>query len=142
MKNIIFVLFAFVAACAHVPLLSEQPAPPPDLVQLSHRGEDVPALEPHLALDKVTVVDFYADWCGPCRDVDNYLYAMLAKRSDIAYRKINIGDWDTPVAKRYLTRVPTLPYVIIYGRDGKIIRDISGLDLDGIREAVDEGSAR
>jgi hypothetical protein len=38
--------------------------------------------------------------------------------------------------------VPTLPYVIIYGRDGKVVRDISGLDLDALDAAVDEGAKR
>lgn len=113
-----------------------------DLAHLSRHGEDVPSLEAHAALGKVTVFDFYADWCGPCREIDAFVHRLLAKRQDLAYRKINIGSWETPVAKRYLRNVPTLPYVVIYGKDQKRVRDISGVDFDALHEAVEEGLAR
>jgi thiol-disulfide isomerase/thioredoxin len=127
-------------ACATTaPVSRAAPGPPEgaDLVHVSERGEDVPELGPHAAPGKVTVFDFYADWCVPCRAVDSHVYDVLAKRSDIAYRKINIVSWETPVAKRYLTRVPTLPYVIVFGRDGKPVQEISGLDVDALDRAIE-----
>ncbi|MBL8916047.1 MAG: hypothetical protein JNM17_35435, partial [Archangium sp.] len=49
------------------PDLSFEPLPTlrsgADFAKLSSAGEDVTALEPHLSKGKVTVVDFYADWC-------------------------------------------------------------------------------
>lgn len=107
-------------------------------IHLSTAGEDVASLEDHVVAGEVTVFDFYGTWCGPCRDVDTF----LSKRSDIAYRKINIGDWDTPVAKHYLRKVPTLPYVIVYGRDGKKLREISGLDIPSLEAVIAEAARR
>lgn len=103
-----------------------------DLRVLSSQGEDVPALEPHAAPGKVTIFDFYADWCAPCRKVDRHVYGLLKSRGDIAYRKINMVSWDTPIAKRYLAKVPTMPHAIVYGRDGKALGAVSGLDLPAL----------
>jgi thiol-disulfide isomerase/thioredoxin len=123
-------------------------APPPslppgaDFSRLSQGGEDVPSLEEHAVAGKVTVFDFYADWCGPCRAVDAHVVQLINSRSDIAYRRLNIGGWETPLAKRHLAAVPTLPYVVVYGRDRKPVRAIAGLDLGALDHAVDEGAAR
>lgn len=95
---------------------------------LSKNGENV-NLKRYLVPGKVTVFDFYADWCGPCREVDREMFRLLLKHQDIALRKLNVVDWKKPLARRYLTRVSSLPYVIVYGRKGRLIRKISGLKL-------------
>lgn len=96
----------------------------------------------HAAPGKVTVFDFYADWCVPCRRVDSYVYELLETRSDVAYRKINIVSWDTPVAKRYLAKVPTLPYVIVFDREGRPVREISGVDVEALDSAINQAAGR
>lgn len=113
-----------------------------DVQFVSTMGEDVPSLDPHVAPGKVTVFDFYAPWCGPCRNVDAHVYALLGTRSDVALRKLNVMSWETPLAKRYMEKVSSLPYVVVYGRDGKRVREISGLDLAGLDAAIAEGAAR
>ena len=47
----------------------------------------------HLALGNVTVVDFYADWCGPCRRLSPSLEQMARSDPEIALRKIDIVNW-------------------------------------------------
>ena len=46
------------------------------------------------------------------------------------------------VAKRHLQSVPTLPYLLVYGKDGKLVRKIQGFDLKSLDKAIAEGSAR
>jgi thiol-disulfide isomerase/thioredoxin len=120
------------------------PEPPPgaDIQRLSERGEDVPALGPHAVLGKVTLFDFYADWCVPCRKVDEYVYELLRRRSDIAVRKLNIVSWDTPVARHHLAKAATLPYLMVYGRDGKRVGAMSGLDLPALDRLIAAGAGR
>ena len=121
-----------------LPKLSDQA----DVAVVVKAGEDVPDLRAVGAPGKVTVLDFYADWCASCREVDLHMYKVLNARSDVALRKLNVVDWDTPLAKRYLAGVEGLPFVIVLGRDGAEIRRIQGLKLGELDAAIAAGSAR
>jgi thiol-disulfide isomerase/thioredoxin len=128
----------------HPELVVPPPQPPPgaDFQRLVDAGQDLPALEPQLVAGKITIFDFYADWCGPCRRVDERVFALLKERGDIAYRKLNIVSWETPLAKHYLARVPSLPYVIVYGKSGKLVATMSGPDIGDLDRAIAAGSSR
>lgn len=120
------------------------PVPPAaaDVAELSKEGEDVPSLEPHAVKGKVTLFDFYAVWCAPCRRIDAHVFALLGKRSDIALRKLNMVSWETPLAGRYLENVPGLPYVVVYDKSGKRVGAVTGLDLGALDKAIAEASRR
>jgi len=124
-------------------------APPPpevpegaDVARISERGEDVPSLEAHVVRGKVTVFDFYADWCAPCRKIDAHVFALLGKRDDLALRKLNVVSWEAPIAARHLKNVEELPYLIVYGKDGALVGRIVGFDLAALDRAIAEGGAR
>ena len=99
-------------------------------------GRDVADLKTILAPGKTTVVDFYADWCGPCRDVDKHVKDLLTKRSDVAYRRLDVVDWDSPLAKHWIKDVPSLPYVVVFAPDGRRVDAIAGLDLARLDAAI------
>jgi thiol-disulfide isomerase/thioredoxin len=128
------------------PDLTFDPLPPlppgADLVELSKEGEDVRSLDAHAVAGKVTLFDFYAVWCAPCRKIDAHVFALLGRRTDIAVRKLNVVSWETPLAARYLADVPSLPFVVVYGKDGKRLRTVAGLDLDALDKAIAEAGAR
>lgn len=128
------------------PELTFDPLPPAkadaDIRTIASKGEDVPSLEPHIVSGKVTVFDFYADWCAPCVEIDVHMIQLLNERSDIAYRKLNVVAWETPLAQRYMTKVARLPYLVVYGNDGKIVRPIVGFNLAALDAAIAEGAAR
>lgn len=121
-----------------LPALSERA----DVAVLSKAGEDVPELASAVVPGKVTVFDFYADWCAGCREIDLHMFKLLNARDDVALRKLNVVDWDTALARRYLGDVAGLPYVIVYGKDGREVRRIQGLDLAALDAALAEGGAR
>jgi len=112
-----------------------------DVVQVSKAGEAA-ELAPHIAVGKVTVFDFHAQWCGPCKKVDRHMLDKMQRRDDIALRKLDIVDWDSPVAKQYLGNVPDLPYLIIYGTKGKEVARISGFHLEEIDAAIDKAAGK
>jgi thiol-disulfide isomerase/thioredoxin len=128
----------------HPEVVVAPPKPPDgaDFQRIVESGEDVPSLEPQAVRGKVTIFDFYADWCGPCRHVDEHVFELLKSRTDIAYRKLNIVSWETPLAKHYMAETPSLPYVVVYGKDGKLAGKISGLKLEDLDRAIAVGGTR
>ncbi len=107
-----------------------------DLAEISHEGEDVPALEAHAVKGKVTIFDFYAVWCAPCRKIDAHIFALLGTRNDLAVRKLNVVSWETPIAKRYLKDVSGLPYLAVYDKSGKLAATVAGFDLKRLDKAI------
>ena len=88
----------------------------------------------HLALGNVTVVDFYADWCGPCRQLSPSLEQMARTDSEIALRKIDIVNWKTAVARQY--NINSIPQVNVYNRDGRLVGTVVGADVDKVKSYV------
>lgn len=115
--------------------------PEMDFKKIASAGEAV-QLDQHLASGKVTVFDFYAEWCKPCREVDRHMKGVLAANPDVALRKLDIIDWDSELAALYLNGVEGLPYVVVFGPNGKKVASISGLDLDRLDAAIEKGRSR
>ena len=88
----------------------------------------------HLALGNVTIVDFYADWCGPCRMVSPTLEQMAQTDPEIALRKIDIVDWKTAVVRQY--NIHSIPQVNVYNRGGRLVGTVVGADVDKVRSYV------
>src|SRR5438309_6873295 len=88
----------------------------------------------HLALGNVTVVDFYADWCGPCRQLTPSLEQMARTDPEIVLRKIDIVDWKTAVVRQY--NIHSIPQVNVYSRGGRLVGTVVGADVDKVRSYV------
>ena len=61
------------------------------------------------------LVDFYADWCGPCRMVSPIVDEIAEERRDITVGKVNVDD-ENALAMRY--GVMSIPTLIVF-KDGK-----------------------
>ena len=116
-------------------LPAEQYAEGSDMKVLSRDGSAVGKLDKLRVAGKYTVFDVYAEWCGPCRFVDARLREIVAARPDVAVRKLNVVDFDTPLAKELGSRLDALPYVIVFDPSGKRT-DIVGADFGKLDEAL------
>jgi thiol-disulfide isomerase/thioredoxin len=88
----------------------------------------------HLALGNVTIVDFYADWCGPCRQLSPSLEQMATTDPEIALRKIDIVNWKTPVARQF--NLTSIPQVNVYNRGGALVGTVKGVDVQQVKRYV------
>lgn len=74
--------------------------------------------------DKPVLVDFYADWCGPCKVMHPILEEVKEKMKDeIIVLKINV-DKNAKISSKY--QIQSIPTLILF-RNGKILWKQSGV---------------
>ena len=131
-------LYASLTLSTHVHLWKPRVGgTPADWTGLDKR--DVSTLEP--VPGKLTVFDFWADWCVPCAQLDHALEDVARRHpGDVAVRKINVVDSDSPAWAKYLAPGNfNLPHVKLYGRDGKLVWERTGAPpmlAAGVEDAI------
>ena len=103
--------------------------------QPRHIKSAVRVVSEHLVAGKFTIVDYYADWCGPCLLLGHELEQVLALRQDVALRKVDLVSWETDAAKQ-VTRefgIRGIPYVRVYGPDGRFLGAVNGNHIGKVR---------
>ena len=76
-----------------------------------------------LQSDKPVLIDFYADWCGPCKMLSPIVDEVAEENTDIKVVKINVDNAQDLAMKYQVMSIPTL--VVI--KDGKEINRSVGL---------------
>ncbi len=56
----------------------------------------------------VVLVDFYADWCGPCKMLGPILEAFSSSRNDVRIIKVNVDQHEAIAQKFGIMSIPTL----------------------------------
>ena len=74
--------------------------------------------------ERLFIIDFYADWCQPCRILSPMIKEIASEHGDIAtFVKVNV-DHNRPLAVKY--KVSGIPY-IVFIKNGAIVHSITGL---------------
>lgn len=73
--------------------------------------------------EKSVLLDFYADWCGPCRTMSRVIDEIAEERTDIKVCKINIDDEPELAIEFEVMSIPTL--VVVKG--GKAVNTSVGV---------------
>lgn len=85
--------------------------------------------------DGKVLVDFYADWCGPCQMLGPIIEKIAKEAKDFKVARINVDD-NEDIAKEY--GVMSIPCVISY-KDGKELnRSVGLVDKDALLKLLED----
>ena len=85
-----------------------------------------------------TLVDFFADWCGPCKMLGPVLEELDSEYPDVDFAKVNV-DENMELAGEY--GIMSIPQVYIF-RNREVIGKMSGYqDKGGVRAFIDRSIA-
>lgn len=72
--------------------------------------------------ERAVLLDFYADWCGPCRMIAPVIEEIAEERQDIIVGKVNV---DSEASLAQLFCVVSIPTLIVL-KDGRVYDKIVG----------------
>ena len=70
----------------------------------------------------VCLIDFYANWCGPCKMLAPFVEEIAEERSDIKVGKVNVDEQPELASQFNVISIPTL----VVMKDGKIVNQSLG----------------
>lgn len=81
-----------------------------------------------------TVIDFYATWCGPCKQIAP-VFDQLKVQYDGRVKFVSIDiDADEAMARQY--GIEAVPTFVLLDKNGKEVDRVIGADVESLRNAV------
>ena len=98
----------------------------------------------------IVLVDFWATWCGPCRQFGPIFEEASEKYPDIVFGKIDTDDQQQLAMAAQITSIPTLMVfrdgIVVFRQSGALplsaledlISQVQNLDMDAVRKQIAE----
>jgi len=80
------------------------------------------------------VLDFYADWCGPCKRLTPVLEELAERFENVHFYKVNVDVHEQLTQEYKIACMPTIHFV----RDGESVESVTGANPDAITETLEK----
>lgn len=99
-------------------------------------GMTLEAFKELLNTDKLVLVDFYADWCGPCKKMEPYLNEISKDMAEDV-ELIRIDTDKNPVLAQQMG-IKALPYLQIYKRNKMVWENLGFIEKKGVVQELNK----
>lgn len=86
-----------------------------------------------LESEKTVLVDFYADWCGPCKMLSPIVEEVAEEEENIKFVKLNIDNAED-IAIQY--QVMSIPTLVVIKNGEEVNRSVGLIDKEKIKELI------
>jgi len=83
----------------------------------------------------VVLVDFWAEWCGPCKLIGPIIEELSNEMPDVTFAKMNVDENQEAPQKLGITSIPTL---VVYRNGEAVDRIVGMLPKPQLRKAVEK----
>ncbi|KAF9022916.1 Cytoplasmic thioredoxin isoenzyme 2 [Podila verticillata] len=84
--------------------------------------------------DKKVIVDFYADWCGPCKVIAPKFEKFSTEFADVTFVKVNVDDLGEVSQTAGIRAMPTFQTY----HNGAKVGEVLGADLSKLKKLIEE----
>lgn len=85
--------------------------------------------------NKLVLVDFWAEWCGPCKVMAPVLDAFERDNPDVILTKVNVDEQQTVAAKYGIWSIPTL---IVFKEGEEVSRIVGAVSQRTLEQKIAE----
>jgi thioredoxin 1 len=91
-----------------------------------------------VAKNDITVMDFWAEWCGPCKSFSPIFEQVAEANPDVTFAKIDI-DGQQELAQAFAVR--SIPQIVVMKHDVVVYSESGTLPVSSLQDLIDQARA-